>query len=160
MKKTTLLLILLVCTLLTSCNERTTKSYNDTIVDAHTKLFQANDAFLKSSLNYLGKPESKKELLKLISTTRNQLVEAKKPVELLAPLNKDHGLRKTMLDMFNSSITSMDGLELNIDLLTAKNNEEKAATMLQGAFSEILELDELIKELQVEYAHENNAQLR
>ncbi|WP_289663754.1 hypothetical protein [Flavobacterium panacagri] len=160
MKKITLLLILFVCTILTSCNQRTTKSYNDTIVDAHTKLFQANDEFLKGSLNYIGKPESKKDLLKLIATTKNKLVEAKKPVELLEPLNRDHGLRKTMLDMLDSSITSMDGFEINIDLLTAKDNEEKAAIMMQGAFSEILELDGLIKELQVQYAHENNAQLR
>ncbi|AXB55786.1 hypothetical protein [Flavobacterium fluviale] len=158
MKKITLIIVLFM--LISSCNTRTTTSYNDTIVAAHTKLFEANDQFFKETLNFIGKPESKKELLKLIAATRSKLVEAQKPVELLEPLSRDHGLRKTMLDMFNSSITAMDGFEINIDILTAKDNETKAATMLQGAFTEILELDELIKELQVQYAHENNAQLR
>lgn len=160
MKKITFLIVLFTCTMFTSCNQRTTVSYNDTIVEAHKQLFEANDAFITRSLNFIGKPESKKEFLKLITATRNKLVEARKPVELLDPLSKDHGLRKTMLDMFSSSINSMDGFEINIDLMTAKDNETKAATMLQGAFTEILELDKLIKELQVEYAQENNAQLR
>ncbi|MDQ6471228.1 hypothetical protein RB619_11290 [Flavobacterium sp. LHD-80] len=160
MKKITLLLLFIISSVSISCNERTTESYNNQIVEAHTKLFQANEEFLKGSLNFIGKPESKKELLALIKATRNKLIEAQKPVELLAPLNTDQGLRKTILEMFSTSITSMDGFEINIDILTAKDGEAKAATMLQGAFSEIVALDETIKEIQVEYAHSNNAQLR
>ncbi|MTH18004.1 hypothetical protein [Flavobacterium sp. LC2016-01] len=160
MKKITLLLLLVISSISISCNERTTESYNNQIVEAHTKLFQANEEFLKGSLSLIGKPESKKELLTLIASTRNKLIAAKKPVDLLLPLSSDQGLRKTMLDMFDSSITSMDGLEINIDILTAKDNEAKAATMLQGAFTEIIELDEKIKQIQVEYADSNNAQLR
>jgi len=160
MKKITLLFLLVVSATFISCNQRTTQSYNDQIVEAHSKLFQANDEFLRGSLTFVGKPESKKDFLKLITATRNKLVEAKKPIELLDPLSTDHGLRKTMLDMFSSSINSMDALEINVDMLVAKNNEEKAATLLQGAFTEILELDEVIKEAQAEYASANNAQLR
>lgn len=160
MKKITLLFLLLVATAFTSCNQQTTTSYNNQIVDAHKKLFEANDEFLNGSLNFIGKPESKKEFLKLIASTRNKLIAAQKPVDLLVPLQTDHGLRKTMLNMFTSSITAMDGFEMNIDILTAKDNEEKAAVMLQGAFSEIIDLDAQIKEMQVEYADSNNAQLR
>lgn len=160
MKKTTLLLLLVISLLSISCNHRTTESYNNQIVEAHTKLFETNDEFLKGSLNFIGKPESKKEFLALIKATRKKFEEAQKPVELLAPLNTDQGLRKTMLKMFSSSINSMNSFEINIDILTAKDNEAKAATMLQGAVSEILELDETIKQIQVEYANSNNAQLR
>ncbi|KAF2335490.1 hypothetical protein [Flavobacterium daemonense] len=160
MKKITLLLLMVVSSVFISCNERTTESYNNQIVEAHSKLFQANEEFLNGSLSLIGKPESKKELLALITSTRNKLIEAKKPVELLAPLNSDKGLRKVMLDMFNSSITSMDGFETNIDVLTAKDNQAKSTIMLQGAFAEIVEMDETIKEIQVEYANANNAQLR
>ncbi|KAF2515388.1 hypothetical protein EYY60_02560 [Flavobacterium zhairuonense] len=160
MKKITLLLVLFVSVVFTGCGEQTTTSYNNQIVEAHKKLFDANDAFLSSSLNFIGKPESKKDFLKLIASTRNKLVAAQKPVDLLAPLNTDHGLRKTMLEMFDLSIASMDGFEANIDMLTTKDNEEKAATMMQGAFSGLLELDKEIKAIQVEYADANNAQLR
>ncbi|WP_035652797.1 hypothetical protein [Flavobacterium sp. ASV13] len=160
MKKITLFLLLLISVVFTSCNQQTTTSYNNQIVEAHKKLFEANDAFLNSSLNYIGKPESKKDLLKLIASTRNKLVAAQKPVDLLMPLNSDRGLRKKMLDMFDISIASMDGFEANIDILTTKDNEVKAATMMQGAFSGLLELDKEIKEIQVEYADSNNAQLR
>ncbi|MEN2414694.1 hypothetical protein [Flavobacterium mesophilum] len=160
MKKITFLFLLFVSVVFTGCGEQTTTSYNNQIVEAHKKLFEANDTFLNNSLNFIGKPESKKEFLKLIASTRNKLVAAQKPVDLLAPMNTDHGLRKTMLDMFDLSIASMDGFEANIEVLTSKGNEEKAATMVQGAFSGLLDLDAEIKAIQVEYADANNAQLR
>lgn len=159
MKRKLLLILFFASVMFTGCNQSNTRSYNDTIVDAHKLLFEATNEFLSGSLDLIGKPESKKQLLKVIDATRKKLIEAQKPVEDLLPLN-DKGLRQKMLEMFSTALNSMDGLEANIDILTKKDSEPKAAIMLKGVLSSLLELDESIKEIQVEYAESNNAELR
>jgi YesN/AraC family two-component response regulator len=159
MKKVTFLILLMVSSLITSCNQQTLESYNDTIVLAHKILLETNNNFYVNCEKYLGKPESKKELLKLIAETKNKLSEARKPVEALVPF-KDHGLRKTILEMYTNSQDSMDFFAANVNLITEPDTRNKALTLFAVEYSKFVELDKLIKELQVQYAYYNNGTLR
>lgn len=159
MKKAIFLILLTASLLITSCNQQTLESYNDTIVLAHKNLLQTNDDFYGNCEKYLGKPESKKELLKLIEETKNKLSEARKPVEALVPF-KDHGLRKTILEMYSNSQDSMDFFAANANLITDPDTQNKAVALFAVEYSKFIELDKLIKELQVQYAYYNNGTLR
>lgn len=159
MKKASLLILLMISSLFTSCNQQTLESYNDTIVLAHKILLQINDNFYSNCEKYLGKPESKKELLKVIEETKNKLNEARKPVEALVQF-KDHGLRKTLLEMYSNSQDSMDLLAFKANIITEPNTRDKALILFATEYSKLAELDKLIKELQVQYAYYNNGTLR
>ncbi|MFB9077892.1 hypothetical protein ACFFLS_04400 [Flavobacterium procerum] len=158
MKKTTLLILLFVSVIFSSCNQQTLESYNNTIVASHSTLFDATNNFYEKCENYIGKPESKKDLLKLIKETKAKLVEGRKPVDALTPF-KDHGLRDTMLEMYTSSEQSMDSFAANADVVTG-SDLEKAMILFKGEYDRLIELDTLIKELQVQYAYDNKGELR
>jgi len=159
MKKTILLILITVAALFTSCNQQTLESYNNAIVLAHKNLLLTNDAFFTNAEKYLGKPESKKELLQLIEETKNKLKEDKKPVEALVPF-KDHGLRSTILEMYTNTEDSMTLFAANAALITGTDTRNKALQLFAGEYSKLTELDTLIKELQVQYAYYNNGKLR
>lgn len=159
MKKTILLLLAIIAATITSCNQQTLESYNDTIVLAHKELLYTNDNFYKEMKSYIGNPESKNLLVNLIKETRIKINEGKKPVEALVPFT-DHGLRRTILEMYSSTEDAMDLYAVNVDLITKKGNEEKTAKLLGGQISKFTELDQLIRELQVQYAYYNNGKLR
>lgn len=159
MKKTIFLFLAILSATLTSCNQQTLESYNNTIVFAHQKLIYTNDHFFKESSEYIGNPKSKNLLVNLIKETKRKLNEGKKPVEDLVPF-KDHGLRRTILEMYSNTEDSMDFYAANVDLITDPNSREKAAKLFREQILKFSELDQLIRDLQVQYAYYNKGKLR
>jgi hypothetical protein len=159
MKKTLLLILLSLSMVITSCNQQTITSYNNTIVKAHTILISTNEDFFSRSRTYFAKPESKKEFLQLIEETKIKIAEGRKPVEELVEF-KDHGLRKTILEMYSNSQDTMDIFKTYADMITSPGHEVEKADLLVKEYSKLIELDQLIKELQVQYAYDNKTELR
>jgi phosphoenolpyruvate synthase/pyruvate phosphate dikinase len=159
MKKTLLLILLSLSMVITSCNQQTITSYNNTIVKSHAILIRANEDFFTQSRAYFGKTESKKEFLQLIEETKSKIAEGRKPVEELVEF-KDHGLRKTILEMYSNSQDSMDAFKASADMITSPGHETETAALLEREYSKLIELDQLIKELQVQYAYYNKTELR
>jgi hypothetical protein len=159
MKKTILLFLAIVAATITSCNQQTLETYNNTIVLAHKELLYTNDNFYKEAASYIENPESKNLLVNLIKETKIKINEGRKPVEALVPFT-DHGLRRTILEMYSSTEDAMDLYAANVDLITKKGNEEKTAKLFGEQISKFTELDQLIRELQVQYAYYNNGKLR
>jgi hypothetical protein len=159
MKKTLLLILLSFSMVITSCNQQTIISYNNTIVKAHSVLISTNEDFFAKSRTYFGKPESKKEFLQLIEETKIKIAEGRKPVDELVEF-KDHGLRKTILEMYSNSQNTMDIFKTYADMITSPGHETQTADLLEREYSKLIELDQLIKELQVQYAYYNKTELR
>ncbi|MRX69204.1 hypothetical protein SAMN06265349_104110 [Flavobacterium resistens] len=159
MKKTILFFLIIFSFAITSCNQQTLETYNNTIVRAHQKLLFINDNFYEKATTYIGKPESKKLLADLIEETKRKVIEDRKAVENLVPF-KDHGLRRTILEMYSSTENAMFFYAANTDLITKTGNAEKAFKLFEKPLSEFRELDQLIRELQVQYAYYNKGQLR
>lgn len=159
MKKTLLLILLSLSMVITSCNQQTITSYNNTIVKAHTILISTNEDFFSRSRTYFGKPESKKEFLQLIEETKIKIAEGRKPVDELVEF-KDHGLRKTILEMYSNTQDTMDIFKTYADMITSPGHEVEKADLLVKEYSKLIELDQLIKELQVQYAYDNKTELR
>lgn len=159
MKKIAFLILLIVSPLLTGCNQQTIESYNETIVLAHTILLDINNDFYGNCKNFLGKPESKKELLQLIEKTKKKLTEARKPVEALVPF-EDHGMRSTILEMYSDTEDAMYLYAAKADVITEPDSREAAAFLFAKEHSKLEELDKLIRELQVQYAYYNKCNLR
>jgi hypothetical protein len=159
MKKTILLLLVAVCASISSCNQQTLETYNNTIVVAHKNLIYTNDAFFKENSTYIGDPKSKNPLIRLIKETKRKVIEDRKPVEDLVPF-KDHGLRRTILEMYANTEDSMDLYAANIDLITDPESGEKTAKLFREQILKFAELDQLIRELQVQYAYYNKGTLR
>lgn len=157
MKKTVLLFLAVFATI-TSCNQHTLETYNNTIVIAHKNLIYTNDAFFKETSTYIGDPKSKNLLINLIKETKRKVNIDRKPVEDLIPF-KDHGLRRTILEMYANTEDSMDLYAANIDLIIDPESREKTAKLFKDQILKFAELDQLLRELQVQYAYYNNGKL-
>ncbi|MEN2414696.1 hypothetical protein [Flavobacterium mesophilum] len=159
MKKTILLFLIIFSCVLISCNQQTIETYNNTVVHAHDELFLINNNFYKEAANYIGNPKSKKLLTNLIEDTKRKTEEGRKSVEDLVPF-KDHGLRRTILEMYDATEDAMYLYEANAAMITADGNSEKVAKLFEEHIVKYRELDQLIRELQVQYAYYNKLQLR
>lgn len=142
-----------------SCNNQTIVSYNNTIVSAHEELLKINQDFSLQYEQFLEKSKSKTEFLALISKTKTRIAEAKKTVEALILIN-DEGLRAKMLDMFDAYDNSMLVFKVKIDTLTNPALKSEAIMLLLTEFNKLKELDDEIREIQVRYAANNNTQIR
>jgi len=77
MKNASLFFLLTFLVVLTSCNNQTITSYNNTIVAAHEELLKINEDFSSQYEVFIGKPKSKAEFQKLIAATKIKIEEAK-----------------------------------------------------------------------------------
>lgn len=148
---------LIMC--ISSCNNQTIVSYNNTIVSAHEELLKINQDFSMQYEQFLEKSKSKAEFMALISKTKTRIAEAKKTVEALIPIN-DEGLRAKMLDMFDAYDNSMLVFKVKIDTLTNPALKSEAIMLLLTEFHKLKELDDEIREIQLQYAANNNTQIR
>ena len=159
MKKLFVFFIAYLLISLSSCGNQTNKSYNDTIVLAHEELTNINSEFYSKSKSMLTNSNSKEVFIKLIQNTKERLIEAKKPVEELIEIQNDHGLRKTILEMFSCVEDSMNEYNFKIDLLVDPKSKMESTIIIVKEIKKLNELDVLIKELQIQYAYYNNAKL-
>ena len=100
-----------------------------------------------------------KEFLQLIEETKIKIAEGRKPVDELVEF-EDHGLRKTILEMYSNSQNTMDIFKTYADMITSPGHETLTVDLLEREYSKLIELHQLIKELQVQYAYYNKTELR
>lgn len=153
------LFFLLSLFFLTSCNNQTITSYNNTIVASHEQLLKINEDFSSQYESFIGKPESKAAFQKLVAATKTKIAEAQKPVDALIPIN-DEGMRDKVLEMFLAYNNSMYVFNLKSDVITNPAKKEEALMLFLTEFQKLKTLDDEIREIQITYAQNNNSQLR
>lgn len=141
-----------------SCGVQTLKTYNETIVSVHQEFFDINNKFYEKYYKLIGKPNAKQEFSNLIEVTKLQIIDAQKPLDELIKI-KDHGLKETLIDMYNKFDDSLDLYKGKLDLFTDSTKQDVASVLILKELNDINELDELLKELQIQFAYYNKAKL-
>jgi len=150
--------VLVSCLIFWSCGVQTLSTYNETIVSVHQELFTIYNDFYEQYDKIIGKPNSKQELNKLIDSTKLKLIDAQKPLDELIVI-KDHGLKRTLIDMYNKFDDSLDLYKEKVDFFSDPTKQNEASVLILKEFDEFNSLDVLLKELQVRFAYYNKAKL-